>query len=123
MAIEALVPVLLSAYGRTGTTALMGWLATDEHIAVDKTYPFENRYITYLAKLSLLSDRSDGSSVFDALHLTAYNDDRFGAPPWDTKSTPIGPLMPAPNEWFGSLWQMFSASVRHRFREVTRYAE
>src|SRR5262245_8897147 len=97
---DELVPILLSAYGRSGTTALMGWLATDEEVAVDRTYPFENRYITYLAKLSVLSDRSGRSSVFDPLHLTAYHDDRFGPPPWATKSTPIAPLMPAPNEWF-----------------------
>jgi len=52
-----LTPVLVSGYGRSGTTALMALLATDPRVAFDRRYPFENRYLTYLVKFCLLTGR------------------------------------------------------------------
>jgi hypothetical protein len=43
---DLLMPILVSGYGRVGSTALMALLGTDERVAFDRRYPFENRYLT-----------------------------------------------------------------------------
>src|SRR5438045_1003360 len=50
-----LTPILVAGSGRSGTTMLMALLGTDPRVAFDRVYPFENRYLTYLAKFAVLS--------------------------------------------------------------------
>jgi Sulfotransferase family len=121
---DVLTPVHVAAYGRTGTTVLMSALATDDRVALDRVYPFENRYLTYLAKFALLTARASVFAMFNALHLENFEDDRFGPPPW---STGIGgaaaSLMPEPDDWLSGMWQVFSASVQQRVPHFAAYAE
>jgi hypothetical protein len=118
-----LVAAAISAFGRTGTTALMAWLATDRRVALGRQYPFENRYLTWLAKIAVVARRS-ASPVLDALQLEAWHEDRLGPPPW-AGAEADGPslLMPSENEWLRALWATFSGVVRARTRGAAFYAE
>jgi Sulfotransferase family len=118
-----LIPILVAGYGRTGTTGLMARLSTSPSVAVDREYPFENRYLTYLTKFALLAGRPGASSLLDPLQLDNYSDDHFGPAPWATASTPQGALMPSMVEWILGAWRVFSESVRRRHPEATCYAE
>src|SRR5438132_13668463 len=60
---DPLMPILVVGYGRVGSTALMALLGTDERVAFDRRYPFEHRYVTYVAKLSLLAAGPGGSPI------------------------------------------------------------
>ena len=46
-------PIVVSAYGRNGSTALMALLGTDPRVRFDRVYPFEHRHLTYLTKFAL----------------------------------------------------------------------
>src|SRR2546425_3187903 len=91
-------PILVSGYGRVGSTALMALLGTDPRVAFDRRYPFENRYLTYVAKLSLLARSPGGSPYLDALQLHERADSRFGPVPSSTILVPDGDplLQPCP---------------------------
>jgi hypothetical protein len=52
---DPLEPLLvLSIFGRSGTTLLMQLLGTSEQIVFDRDYPFETRYLTYLLRWALI---------------------------------------------------------------------
>ena len=118
-------PILVAAYGRVGSTALMALLGTDPRVAFDRRHPFENRYLTYVAKLSLLAGGPGGSPYLEALQLHEHADSRFGPVPWPTVLGPNGDplLQPCPEEWLAGLWGMFSAAVKRRNPQATHYAE
>jgi lipopolysaccharide biosynthesis protein len=122
---DLLTPILLSGPGRSGTTAIMALLGTDSRVAFDRRYPFENRYLTYLAKFALLSGRPPVPSHLDAFQLFRYDEDRFGPAPWSSGPGDDGtlPLQPTLPEWLTGLWRTFSASVKARHPEATHYAE
>src|SRR5882724_11739526 len=111
---DLLMPILVAGYGRVGSTALMALLATDERVAFDRRYPFENRYLTYVAKLSLLASGPGRSPHLDAVQLHDFTDGRFGAMPWPTGPAKDGvPVVrPSTGDWLSGLWRTFSASVR-----------
>jgi len=117
-----LTPVLVSGYGRSGTTALMALLATDPRVAFDRRYPFENRYLTYLVKFCLLTGRPP-SVHLDSVQLSDYCDDRFGSPPWSAQEPAARALMPSSSKYFNALWSAFSASARATNDRLTHYAE
>ncbi len=102
----------------------MALLATEPRIAFDRRYPFENRWLTYLVKFSLLTGRPGPSGRFDAVQLTDYYDDHFGPVPWWPPEPADGmPLMPASSGCFRGLWQEFSASARTADDRLTHYGE
>jgi hypothetical protein len=47
-----LTPILLRAFGRSGTTYVMHALACSEAISFEKRYPFEERELTYLVRVA-----------------------------------------------------------------------
>ena len=122
---DPVMPILVAGYGRVGSTALMALLATDERVAFDRRYPFENRYLTYVAKLSLLAGGPGGSPHLDAVQLHDFTDGHFGAMPWLTGPAKDGmPVVrPSTGEWLSGLWRTFSASVRRSRPRATYYAE
>ena len=122
---DLLIPIQVAGYGRVGSTALMALLGTDERVAFDRRYPFENRYLTYVAKLSLLAAGPGGSPHLDAVQLHDFTDDHFGAMPWSTGPAKDGmPVVrPSTGEWLSGLWRTFSASVRRSRPHATHYAE
>lgn len=50
----ALVPILVRTFGRTGSTLLMQILGTSDRICFERSYPFEQRYLTYVYNHSRL---------------------------------------------------------------------
>jgi len=102
----------------------MALLSTDPRVAFDREYPFEDRWLTYLAKFSLLTGRPGPSRHVDAVQLNDYDDDHFGPVPWWAPGpADRTPLMPSPSRCFHALWQEFSASARAADERFTHYGE
>jgi hypothetical protein len=118
---QALIPILLAAEGRSGTTALMALLGTDPRVAFDRVYPYENRYLTWLAKAAQIVGRPVNSEVFIAEQLFELADDRLGPMPRSMEQP--ASLMPSATTWTTGLWSMFTEHVRKRDRSATYYAE
>src|SRR4051812_35732305 len=118
-----LTPILLTGYGRSGSTALMALLGTDPRVAFDPVYPFENRYLTYLSKFALLSSRQ-AAERFRASEMCDEGADELGPPPW-AFHVPDAPqlMMPTPERWLGGMWPTFCGNVRAARPDATYYAE
>ena len=101
----------------------MALLATDPRVAFERRYPFENRYLTYLAKFCLLTGRAGPSLHVNSVQLTDYDDDRFGSVPWCAPEPVERALMPSSSDCFHALWRAFSASARVTNDRLTHYAE
>jgi hypothetical protein len=114
-----LTPILVSGYGRSGTTAVMALLATDPRVAVEPAYPLESRYLTYFAKWVLLSERPEAQGRWPADALFDFDDCAFGGWPW----TPPARLVPAAGEWLAGLWDVFSRAALGRRPDCRFYAE
>ncbi len=109
---KGMTPILVSGYGRSGTTALMALLGTDSRVAMGRAYPFEARPLSYAAKLALLLARNAPESHVPGERFFAYEDCGLGTPPWlPPGSSPIAPgdiASPSDREWFQYLWALFS---------------
>ncbi len=122
-----LVPLLVSGYGRSGTTALMSLLGTDARVAMGRAYPFEDRYLTYISKLAVLLERNVIQPQPSPEHLYSFEDCVFGGFPW----APPGPGtnqgcehdLPTAAEWFRQLWAVVVAKARSQERAAAFYAE
>src|SRR6266852_1374753 len=122
-----LVPLLVSGYGRSGTTALMSLLGTDTRVAMGRAYPFEDRYLTYIGKLAVLLERNVIQPQPSPEHLYSFEDCVFGGFPW----APPGPRrnqgdehhLPTAAEWFRQLWAVVVAKARSQERAAAFYAE
>lgn len=115
------LPLAVAAFGRTGTTILMAWLGTDPRVALGRHYPFEDRYLTWLAKFASLTGRH-ASPGHTPTELEAWPHDGFGPPPWAVAGQDDGVrYMPPPAEWLRALWQAFSSSVRDRTAGTAAY--
>jgi len=73
-----LTPILVAGYGRSGTTAIMQLLLGDPRVAADRLYPFENRYLTYTAKLSRLAGVPSPRPELHAIQMCDFDDLHFG---------------------------------------------
>src|SRR5262245_24322281 len=118
---RGLIPILLAAEGRSGTTALMALLGTDPRVAFDRVYPYENRYLTWLAKVAHVVGRPVNSEVFIAEQLFELADDRLGPMPRSMEQP--ASLMPSATTWTTGLCSMFTEHVRKRDPSATYYAE
>jgi hypothetical protein len=104
---DGLKPLLVLGMGRGGTTLLMQLLSTSSHIAYDRIYPFEVRYLTYLLRWSLLLGQQwQPGSGWDWIANFNPPDERIGPFPyvnaqlWDGRE-----LWP---KCFGAAWKAFS---------------
>ncbi|MBV9860256.1 MAG: hypothetical protein JO038_09170, partial [Alphaproteobacteria bacterium] len=70
----SLTPILIAGFGRSGTTALMAMLGQDRRVVMGRTYPFEDRYLTHLAKRELLLDRRELAAGMSGEQLCAFDD-------------------------------------------------
>lgn len=118
---QDLIPILLAAKGRSGTTALMALLGTDPRVAFDRVYPYENRYLTWLAKAAQVVGRPVNEEVVTARQLFDLADDRLGPMPRSMEKPAA--LMPSVHEWLQELWRSFTNTVRRREPEAIHYAE
>lgn len=119
-------PILVSAYGRNGSTALMALLGTDPRVRFDRVYPFEHRHLTYLTKFALLNQRQSVASPLGQGELCDYYDHRLSNFPWVSLSEGARPetlLGLSTAEVLPPLWQAFAASVVRQYPKATHYAE
>jgi hypothetical protein len=119
-----LTPILLSGFGRSGTTALMALLSTDSRVAMDRVYPFENRYLTWLVKTAMVVGRPANDQVLMAEQLFDWMDDRLGPMPRSMETPADGRLlMPTPQEWTEGIWRIIVERAKSQNPNATHYAE
>lgn len=119
-----LTPILLSGFGRSGTTALMALLGTDPRVAMDRVYPFENRYLTWLSKAALVVGRPANDAVLMAEQLFDLADDRLGPMPRSMERPPGVPLlMPSADEWRDGMWRSVVRKALGQNPGMKYYAE
>src|SRR6266436_1253856 len=122
-----LVPLLVSGYGRSGTTALMSLLGTDTRVAMGRAYPFEDRYLTYISKLAVLLERNVIQPQPSPEQLYSFDDCVFGgfpwAPPGPRKNQSGEPDLPTAAEWFRQLWTVVVEKSPGREPAAAFYAE
>jgi len=115
--------LVLSIFGRSGTTLLMQLLGTSEQIVFDRDYPFETRYLTYLLRWSLLLQ--EGYQPNDAWNPDINNKapgGRIGPFPYSNAKYWKGREMWIP--CFQSAWREFSRmSSVQKCVEYRYYAE
>ena len=105
-----LTPVLIRMMeGRVGSTLLMQLLGTSPDVAFDRTYPFENSYLTYLVKLmgTTVSPAPDGWTMEQLL----YGDGRMAGFPFDPESIDRTTFA---TRGLAALWQAFTHCVQEQ---------
>ena len=125
---QALIPILLSGSGRTGSTALMSLLGTDRRVAFDREYPFESRYLTYILKFALLTQYPDFFPFIEGEKLFDFNYLGVGGPVPDVRylpsSRPEAYLSRKPlQNWASQMWRVFSSGVVEGNPTAKFYAE
>jgi hypothetical protein len=123
-----LAPILVCGLGRSGSTALMALLASDEGIALDGVYPYENCLLSYCTKLALLQGRYDRPGAWNVSQLIDFNDSGFGAYPYHPEVTSDSVRervlsLPTLEEWMRQLWEVMSSPARKARPSSSRYAE
>jgi hypothetical protein len=106
----------------------MSLLAAAPRVAFDRVYPFEHRYLTYLAKLALLLERQDPNARVTPHQLYDFADTTFGSYPWDaagadangpgTRGSPF-----RTTQSLRRLWQAFCEQVAPAAPGAAFYAE
>jgi len=118
-----LVPALLVASGRSGSTMLMRLLASSPRVATETVFPFEHQYLRYFRLLSrTIEARAWDGAQWDHLkfHMAsadpAWTGGMIGPPPWRDARL----LEPAEGEAsfadraLVAIWSEFSARVATR---------
>ena len=120
---EPLIPVLVDAMGRSGTTAMMRLLASSPAVVVEREYPYEARYLTYLHSWARMLDG-------DAKAAGKWPRDRMlPGPPDEIGGLPWRDLVPdAPGfakACLRSAWGHFSSGAKegatHYIEKVSRW--
>jgi hypothetical protein len=116
----ALTPILVASSGRSGTTALMSLLGTDPHVAFDRVYPFENRYLTYYAKFAVVASRCVPAYPEPLDAMMDFDGNTLGPPPWPVEP-PAGVTFATPStpELLRGLWSVLVGQLPN----FTHYAE
>ncbi len=96
----------------------MSLLASSPRVSCDRVYPFENRYLTYFAKLAVLLERQDPGARVTAHQLFDFADSAFGSFPWQA-----GAAHPDALNWLRSLWAKYSDQTVCANPEAGFYAE
>ncbi|HEV8058372.1 MAG TPA: sulfotransferase domain-containing protein [Gemmataceae bacterium] len=122
-----LKPLLIAAYGRSGTTALMALLGHSPRVALGREYPYEDRCLSFFVKSALVLDRHIEASSLTQEQLCDFNDRSLGrSPPLGLKAglpDPSGIAVSAIPEVLALLWRRFSAEVAQASPHATIYAE
>ena len=106
-----LTPVMIRTFGRTGSTLLMQILGTSDRMCYERTYPFEQRYLTYvhnMARMISLKQKSDAVWNNDTMFMGKCS--RVGPLPYPTVQALDKKTLSI--NCFKALWQEFSDSMR-----------
>jgi hypothetical protein len=119
-----LIPILVAGFGRSGTTALMALLGSAPQVTFDRAPPFEDRYLTYFAKLAALLERRGFHDAWTGEELCDFDSGRFGGLPWLPPGGGLpARLEPPPAEWLQALWALLSDRARWQQPAARFYAE
>ncbi len=102
-------PILVRAFGRTGTTLLMQLLGTSNDIFVPNDYPFESRYLTYFSRMTKLFDESCLDQNYRDGDVLDFNRNLLGNCPY--KFSDIVDSDEMRRRLLHGLWNQFSQSV------------
>jgi len=120
-------PILVAGCGRSGKTAFLSLLGSDPAVAVDRFYPYENRYLTYFAKFVLLMMRREPEPSFPDVDLCLFESSTFGPQRWSGRRGSLSDhAVPIPQRhavWLQRLWQTFSEEVAQHNPEAVYYTE
>ncbi len=88
---DSLTPLLIDGSGRDGTTLVMQLLGTATEVAFDHTYPYEQRYFSYLLYWSRLPLREEWDKSLWSLDSLAHMEELeerplVGPVPWPERS-------------------------------------
>jgi len=118
-----LLPILVTALGRSGSTLVMSLLAGDERCVFDKIYPLESRYLSRMASFAAewsgwtFQRSADGPPTLDkglGKHPVLL---RRGADQAQLLS------IPSAQDMFLSLWHTFEKAVAREHPQARFYAE
>ncbi|HEY1221057.1 MAG: sulfotransferase [Bryobacteraceae bacterium] len=124
----SLTLILLSGQGRSGTTWLMSLLASDRRVAFDLVYPYEARFLTYIAQFARLFEKRE---FLDNLNPDFSRFDGFGvggclpaSPAWKP-ADPLETRIPVPDsrQWFNQTWRIFADHLCRSRPGTEFYAE
>lgn len=115
-------PILVRAFGRTGTTLLMQLLGTSKETLVPNGYPYESRYLTYFCRMSNLMDDNYPDKTFKDGNVLDFSHNTLGNCPYNFNDITNGDNLR--ERLFQGLWNQFSISVNESSDEnYIYYAE
>lgn len=118
----SLTPIFLRSFGRTGTTMMMQLLGTADEIAFDRTYPYENRLLTYFYRLSTVPfQKLNGEIKWNNDSIFGTNVNVVGPLPLPT--TLIGNTDRFQRDLFKRMWNGISHEVSLENQSAVYYAE
>ncbi len=124
---DLLQPVLVSSFGRSGSTALMALLGTAPQIAMGREYPFEHRYLTRLAKAATLIERFSQGIGFSDEQLFNFEDSGGLSEPGKLKESALLksclPRQSMSRDALIQQWRLLSPSLKASAAEARFYAE
>ncbi|NEX17330.1 MAG: hypothetical protein C1943_12025 [Halochromatium sp.] len=116
-----LTPILLRAFGRSGTTYVMHALACSEATSFEKRYPFEERELTYLVRVAE-TIAGAGAQAMPREAVLAGSDARLGACPYLGSNRYLHAGQESVKRLFKDLWLGYSREAL-KLRPATYYAE
>ncbi len=116
-----LTPILLRAFGRSGTTYVMHALACAEAISFEKRYPFEERELTYLVRVAE-TIAGAGAQLMPREAVLAGGEARLGACPYLGSNRYLHAGQESVKRLFKDLWLGYSRESL-RLGPATYYAE
>lgn len=129
-----LIPVVVGATGRSGTTLIMELLGSSNRVAFDRIYAFEHSYLAYLWQWAHLPedgmvDGPDWRRASIDMEGWLGKHGKSGGVPWPDRPSLEGRgRVPFAHEVLRAVWPVFSrrAAAHHRARtrrRPTHYAE
>lgn len=105
------IPLIVRSAGRSGSTMLMQLLGTSEQIFMEREYPFEVRYLSYLHKLIYqIKQPCENDDKWNPDSLFNQNITRVGAIPW--RNVSILDQDRLATSVFRQAWKAFSQELR-----------
>lgn len=118
---RCLTPILLRAFGRSGTTYVMYALACAEAISFEKRYPFEERELTYLVRVAE-TVAGAGAAAMSRDAVLSGREEALGACPFLGGSRYLYAGQDSVKRIFMDLWLGYSRDVIER-SGASYYAE
>lgn len=99
----------------------MSLLGTDPRVAFDRCYPFEHRYLTFLAKQAILAGRCRPSDIHDGFRMCSVDNNTGTTPAWWPLSNMLMSLSSV--VLLSDMWNRFCEQMNRAAPSATHYAE